>query len=153
MERSNQFLGWLFLLLGIVFTLDNFNVVTLNWSLYIVLTGLLLLMGFVFNRELTVFLLPGTMLLIYGLLFVYCSLSGWQAMNVLWPMFFVAPGVGFFLLYFFKQREIYYWLPGTLFLVFGLLFFLRKVSFVRYWPLLLIVLGGVLLYRFYKTKR
>ncbi len=150
---NKKFLAILFLFLGMLFLLDNLNVFALNWSLYIILTGLLLLIAYFFKRELTIFLLPGIMLLIYGLLFLYCALTNWQNMVQLWPVLFIAPGVGFLFLYYLKNKETYYGIPGILLLLFGVLFFLRKTAFIKWWPVILIVIGiGLLISYFYQKK-
>lgn len=152
MTSNSKYLGFLFVILGFLFLMDNLNVFTINWSLYIILTGLLLVIVYFLKKELVIFLLPGTMLLIYGILFLYCALTDWQNMVWLWPVLFIAPGIGFLLLYFLKNREPIYSVPGILLIVFGALFFVRKMAYIKFWPIVLIVFGIVYLVRFYQNK-
>lgn len=152
MTGHSKYLGFLFVVLGFLFLMDNLNVFTINWSLYIILTGLLLIVVFFLKRELVIFLLPGIMLLIYGFLFLYCAWTDWQNMVKLWPILFIAPGLGFLLLYFLKSQEPFYGVPGTLLIVFGILFFVRKMAYIKFWPIILLILGSVYLIRFYQNK-
>ncbi|MHB2153504.1 hypothetical protein ACX8XN_03790 [Calditrichota bacterium GD2] len=149
---EKKYLSWLFIFFGLVFALDNLNVLRLHWALYIILAGLLFLLVYFIKKELTFFLLPGVMLTVYGFLFMYCALSQWQNMSLLWPVLFMAPGLGFMLLYFLQKRETYFLVPGGLLLLFGLLFFLRRLAVIKYWPLLLMGIGIVLLIRHHVTK-
>ncbi len=152
MARHAKFLGILFMVLGFLFLMDNLSVFSINWSLYIILTGLLLVVVYFLKKDLVIFLLPGIMLLIYGFVFLYCAWTDWQNMVRLWPILFIAPGIGFLLLYFLKNQEPIYGVPGTLLIVFGVLFFVRKMAYIKFWPILLLILGIVYLVRYYQNK-
>ncbi len=152
MNSRMKWLGYIFLVLGIIFFLENLNVFLLNWSLYIILAGIALFLGFFLNRELSVFLLPATILVIYGALFFYCQVTEWQKLETLWPALLIAPGLGFVLLYILKKDTNKYLFPGGILLLFGLLFFVRKIQYIKYWPVIIIIAGIVLLVRYYIQK-
>ncbi len=86
MARWGKWLAITFTVYGTVFLLENLDVFLLNWSLYILLSGVALILVFFLNRELAVFLLPGVTLLIYGLLFFYCQITGWEHLAQWWPL-------------------------------------------------------------------
>ncbi len=152
MARWNRWLGFAFLFFGTIFLLDNVGLFSLNWSLYIILAGGMLLLVYFTNRDLWFFLLPGIILFFYGILFFYCQVFGWQNMNRLWPVLFLIPGIAFGALYFLQNRKTQFLVPTLLFLIFGILFFFRKYAYVKLWPILLVLSGFYFLIKFYRTK-
>ena len=66
--------------------------------------------------------MPAAVLTIVGLLFLYCELDGWWRMQDLWPVFILAPGVGFILMFLFGSPDRGVLVPGTLLLVIGIVF-------------------------------
>ena len=70
-------------------------------------------------------------------------------MAVLWPVLLIAPGLGFLLMHVLRANRQLYLYPGIILIGFGLLFFLRKINYIKYWPVLLIITGIVLIVRFY----
>ncbi len=152
MRSWTKWLGVTFVVLGIVFLLEDLNIVLFNWSLYVILTGIAFLLAFWLNKENLLFILPATVLIVYGLLFFYCQISGWQHIALLWPVLLVAPGLGFLLMYVRQTNRQLYLYPGAILSAFGLLFFLRKINYIKYWPVLLIIIGLVLIVRFYLQR-
>lgn len=51
MTSNSKYLGFLFVILGFLFLMDNLNVFTINWSLYIILTGLLLVIVYFLKKN------------------------------------------------------------------------------------------------------
>ncbi len=151
MARWGKWLGITFTVFGTIFLLENLNVFLLNWSLYILLSGVALILVFFLNRELAVFLLPGVTLLIYGILFFYCQITGWEHLARWWPLLLIAPGLSFAILYGVRPQAKHYLYSASILTGFGLLFFLRKVEYIKFWPVILIVAGLILLVRFYSS--
>ncbi len=151
MEKWLKWMGISFLILGLIFLLENLNVFFLNWSLYIILAGIALLLVFWLNKEFFLFLLPATILFIYGILFFYCQLSGWDHLATLWPTLLVAPGLGFLFMHLVRPNRNLYLYPGLILGGFGLLFFLRKIDYIKYWPVLLILFGIWLIIKFHQN--
>ncbi len=153
MHNWKKWVGIIFIFFGLIFLLENLNVFLLNWSLYILLTAMALWLAFWLNKELVIFVLPATILLIYGLLFFYCQISGWQRLSLLWPVLLIAPGLGFIILHSMRPHRQQYLYPGLFLSGFGILFFLRKIDYVKYWPVLLIITGIYLLIKFFGYKK
>lgn len=151
MRGWRKWLGITFTILGVIFLLENLNVFLLNWSLYIILTGVALLLIFFLNRELVALLLLGTTLLVYGLLFFYCQVSGWEHLARLWPLLLIAPGLGFGLMYWAKSQAKHYLYSSLTLFTFGFLLFLRKIEYIKYWPVVLIIVGLILIIQFYSS--
>ena len=144
-----KWLGIIFVVLGAIFLLENLNIFLLNWSLYIILTGLALVLAYWINKDFVIFILPAVILLIYGLLFFYCQIAGWNHLATTWPILLIAPGLGFITMHLIRPNRDQYLYPGLILSGFGLLFFLRKIDYIKYWPALLILLGIYFLIKFF----
>jgi hypothetical protein len=148
MDNQKKILGFILIFLGIIFLLENLSVIRLDflilWPILIILGGAGFWLGYAINRKLTSFIIPGTILISYGALFLHCTIFGWDRMAALWPVFLMGPGVGFYLLYLLGgKNKILLW-PAGILIILSALFFLRYIEYLRYWPVLLII-GGVIL--------
>ena len=141
------------MVLGVIFLLENLNIFLLNWSIYIILTGLALVLAYWINKDFVIFILPATILLIYGLLFFYCQITGWNHLATTWPILLISPGLGFISMHLIHPNRDQYLYPGLILSGFGLLFFLRKINYVKYWPVLLILFGLYLLVKFFIEQK
>jgi len=151
MEQRNKSLGLTAIFLGIIFLLENLKIFQFNfiniWPEVVVLVGIGFAVGYFLNRKSLHLIMPATVLIIYGILFSYCNISSWGNMAQLWPILLLAPGFGFFLLYVVAVKEASSLWAGSILFALGLLFLLRHVAYLRYWPALLII-GGVVLVLF-----
>ena len=150
MDNRSKALGLGLIFLGVVFLLENLNVIRFNffqiWPVFVILGGVGFLLGFFINKKNYGLVMPGIILIIYGSLFMYCNIMGWEYMQSLWPVFLLGPGLGFFVLYFAGQQDKGLLLPGGILTVLGLLFIFRYFEYLRYWPVLLIIGGIVLIF-------
>jgi hypothetical protein len=147
-SNSNWIGGIFLILLGILIILVQFNYFDWSdlWPLVLVGVGLLFLIGFFVNHSNFGLLMPAMILLIIGTLFLYLERTSWYNMNNLWPTFILAPGVGFFFMYFFGPQNNRLWIPGTILVSIAAIFFAGELSVFRYWPVLLILLGLYLIF-------
>lgn len=149
MESRNFIPGLLLIVVGAAILLANlgfFSLVGL-WPLIVVLGGVFFLAAWLKERENYGLLMPATMLMICGFLFLYCEQFGWWHMGVLWPVFMLAPGLGFILMYLLGEQDIGFLIPGSILLVLGVFFLSINRWAGRWWPAVLIILGAVLLIR------
>ncbi len=151
MNRRNQSIGLGFIFLGIIFLLENLSVFQFNflqiWPVIVALVGLGFLLGFANNRQNAALLMPGVILIIYGGLFLYCRVFGWENIQTLWPLLLIAPGLGFLVLYLFNPQQKNLLWPSAILIVLGFLFLFRHIPYLKYWPVLLVILGVVLIFR------
>jgi hypothetical protein len=151
MRTSDFIIGLGLVILGLLFLLENFGYIEFNfgdiWPVFVVLGGVGFWLGFLKDRKNFGLVMPGTILIAYGLLFWYCSVQGWYYMQDLWPVFLLGPGIGFFLMYFLGERERGLLVPGSILSGLGILFLFRYSMYLRYWPVLLIIFGAVLIFR------
>ena len=149
MEPKNVIPGLLLIITGGVILLANIGAFSLVglWPLLVVLLGIFFFILWLNDRGDYGLLMPATILTIVGILFLYCEQFGWWNMSNLWPVFLMAPGLGFMLMYLFGEQEAGLLIPGTLMLVLGIFFLSINEWAGRWWPVILIILGAILLIR------
>jgi len=149
MESRNLTPGLLLIAVGAIILMANLGFFSLVgfWPLIIILAGIFFLIQWIGDRENHGLLMPATVLTIVGLLFLYCEQYGWWNMSYLWPVFLLAPGFGFILMYLLGEQDRGLLVPGTILLVLGVFFLSINRWAGRWWPAILIVLGAVLLIR------
>ncbi len=157
MKSSNFILGLGLILIGILLLFQNFGYIEINfreiWPFFVVLSGLGFWIGFWGNRENHGLIMPGTILTVYGFMFLYCATEDWSMMQVIWPFFLIGPGLGFFFMYLLGNRDRDLLIPGSILTLLGLFFFMGRTGYFRFWPVLLIILGIVLLIRHQITSK
>ena len=145
--HSNYTVGIILILLGVFFLCVQLELVNWEsfWPLILIVGGLLFYLGFLVNRRNFGLLMPGTILLVIGVLF-FCTNQGyWNRMEELWPTFILAPGLGLVLMYIFGPKGNALWIPATVLIVLACLFYGRSWGIFRYWPVVLIAVGLYLL--------
>jgi hypothetical protein len=148
------------IIFGVLFLFDSWSHLHFNfgdfWPIIIILTGAFFLVSFWRKRINYGILLPGTILLVYGLMFLYSAAFGWDNMGELWPGFLFGPGLGFLLMYFFGKHENGLLVPAIIMITLSFIFWAGSLFLFifRLWPIILIGFGGYLIYRGYmKQKR
>jgi hypothetical protein len=151
MQRETRSLIWgiILIAIGFIFLGNNLGWFYLEWEniwpLIIIGGGVLFWIGWLANRKEFGLLMPGTILLVYGLMFEYSTINGWYYMDDLWPGFLLGPGLGFFFMYLLGNRERGLLIPAFILIVLAILFWMGNESFRFVWPVLLIVIGVYLL--------
>jgi len=149
MKKSDMIIGVGLVILGILFLSENFGYIEFDfqdiWPVFVLLAGAGFWIGYYQDRKNYGLLMPGTILIVYGLLFFYCSAEGWYLMSDLWPFFILGPGLGFFMMYLLGEREKGMLVPASILSGIAVLFLLSQSGFWRYWPVALIIVGIVLI--------
>ena len=152
MKTSDMVIGVGMVILGILFLFENFGYIEFDfadvWPVFVILAGVGFWIGYFQDKKNYGLLMPGTILIIYGLMFFYSSIEGWFYMSTLWPIFIIGPGIGFFVLYLFGPKEKGMLVPASILSGLGILFMLSKTGIMRYWPVVLIILGIVLIIKY-----
>ena len=156
MKVSDLIIGLALVILGLIFLFDNFGFIEFDfgkmWPVIVIFAGAGFWVGFLRSRKDYGLIMPGTILLICGFVFWFCALYGWWYMQNLWPVFLMAPGIGFLLMYLLGEKETGFLIPGGILLGLGLIFFLQHTHILSYWPLILIFVGLYLLYKYRADK-
>jgi hypothetical protein len=157
MKTSDFILGLVLVCLGLIFLADNLDYIALDfpsiWPGLLILAGIAFATGYFKNNKNYGLLLPATILVVFGLLFLYCTIAGWENMNDLWPVFLMGPGLGFYLMYQFGEKEKGLLIPAAIMVGLGLLFLLDLNHILKYWSVILIAVGGYLIYKHYRTVK
>jgi len=145
--------GILLIVVGLLLLIPNFTDLRTRdfWPLFLLIgPGVVFVALFFANRENYGLLMPGTILIVVGLLLSYSVYTDWQEMRTLWPVFIIAPGLGFMMMYLFGKREKGLLVPGGILLGVGVVFLIGLSSLSYIWPIALIAIG---LFLIIKAKR
>ena len=157
MAKQNNSLVWgsFLVLAGAVLLVANLSTFDVGeyWPVFIVLGGVAFGIGYLLDRRNYGLLMPGSILFVIGLLFLYCSLIDWEAMEHLWPVFILAPAVGFVAMYFGGEREKGLLVPAGILSLIGLLFLFMSSGLGDFWPLFLIAGGAILIALDFAARR
>lgn len=145
--KEKYIIGGAFIFAGILFLLSNLDIITISeiWPVFLLIPGLLFFYIFFKDRKNIGLLMPATILTLFGMLFVYCELFGWDALRTFWPIFIMAPGLAFFLMYYLGNKEKGFLISGSILVFISLAFLGLTDSSTYFWPVLLIGIGVYLL--------
>jgi hypothetical protein len=150
-EKKSFIWGLFLIIIGFIFLGNNLDWFHISfdtlWPLLMILGGGLFWIGWILNRKDYGLLMPGTILIVYGLMFQYNTIYGWYYMEELWPGFLLGPGLGFYMMYLLGNRERGLLIPGTILTALSILFFMGSHTFRYFWPLLLIGVGVYLIFK------
>jgi hypothetical protein len=109
MKKINYIFGLLLLFIGAMLILSNFGVIEIVWEnlwpLFLLIPGIIFELSYFIYRKDAGLLVPGGILITYGLLFLVNVSYGWYLMEDLWPIFPLGVAIGLLQLYLFGQRE------------------------------------------------
>jgi hypothetical protein len=169
MEQNsiNRFpiIGLVLVLLGVALLLNQMNVIhiggmALVWLGLLVYGAAVVIRSFINNDRSKVFF--GTLCFLTGILF-FIHKAGFigGAFSIYFPAFIIIVGLAFFMLFVFNTKDWHLLIPALIFLALGAALMLTHLGYwysrdvwktiASYWPLLLIVIGGTLLIRRWKT--
>ena len=155
-QKSNLIWGVLLIVLGIIFLVGNTSRMGMEtlWPLFPLSIGVAFWIGYFTNRKNYGLLMPGCVLVVVSLLFIYCNVAGWWRMESLWPVFILAPSAAFFAMHFGGAQDAGLLFPAGILGVVGFVFLFLRSGLGDYWPVLLIVAGIliVLLHGRYSKK-
>lgn len=149
MKKKTLVPGIVLIVLGIIFLLPNFTSLRWReiWALFVLAPGIWLFVLYAGDREKYGLLMPASVITVCGAILLYCSLTDWSAMEDLWPLFIMAPGLGFVLMYLLGKKEPGLLVPAVVLLGLGLLFLVNWDLHGFFWPVILIGIGLFLLLR------
>ena len=155
MEESKRKFVWGYLLIGIgvillIGNMSRFGMEVL-WPIFPFAVGVSFFISYFMQKKDVGLLMPGTILVVISILFFYCAISGWWNMETLWPVFILAPAVGFIVLYIFGNRDSSFLIPAVILSCVGAIFLMLSHGFGDFWPIFLIVAGIVLIILTRKT--
>ncbi len=142
--------GLILICIGIMAVLNNFDLLDLYWDVtwiyFILVLGIVFWLGFIFDRSRDGFIMPGTILITYGIIFNLANKFEWADMTDLWPFFILGPAFGFYAMYTFGKRDRGLLVPAVILTVIGGIFLLQSYTIIKFlWPPAIVVIGILLL--------
>ena len=146
-KRHNMIWGIFLILVGVIFIIGNFSRVGMEmlWPVFPMAVGLAFWIGYFHDRKNFGLLMPGSILVIVSLLFFYCNFVGWWHMETLWPIFMLAPAVGFVAMYLGGAKDQGLLIPASILTALALIFLFVSSGLGDYWPVFLIIAGILLI--------
>jgi hypothetical protein len=146
--KERFYIGGVFISIGVIFLLANFHLISIRsfWPVFVLGPGLGFIIAFFAQKKNYGMLMPGSILTTIGILFFYCEIAGWHSMEYLWPFFIIAPGIGFFALYYFGEKDRHLLIPATILTSIGFIFLAVNNAETYTWPIILIIVGLWLLF-------
>ena len=149
MKKINYIFGLLLLFIGAMLILSNFGVIEIVWDnlwpLFLLIPGIVFELSYFTYRKDAGLLVPGGILITYGLLFLVNVNYGWHLMDNLWPIFPLGVAIGLFQLYLFGEREKGLLIPVGILGAISLFFLINNLVFIDFGLLagILLVLIGI----------
>ena len=139
--KSSFLFGLVLIVIGGFLLLKSLDLFNFRWdtlgALIMIAFGLFQLGAWWFNKKNYGLIFPGTLMLIYGGIFLICSMNTWNLLDHLWPLFIIAPSIGFILMYFLGKKETGVLVTGLILLAAGLIFLAQNYFFFEFWPVIL----------------
>ena len=132
-DISKVIYGLLFLGIGVLLifgVFDDRNIWEYIWPLFILIPGLSMELDFFTRRNSNNAgeLVPGGILMVLGVFFYFNIFTNFSYMDLLWPIFILAPAFGLFQLYYFGKRDRGLLVPVGILSVIGLIFLLANIT-------------------------
>lgn len=146
-QRRRIPLALTLILVGTLMLLSKLNILRFEftWPIILIAVGILFLVKYLTRPTDYQLLLPTTILLILGTLFLYLDNTNYQRLNHLWPTFIIAPGIGFLFMFLLGPAKNRYWQPALILISVAGLFYWGFWHLYHYWPVLLILIGLIFL--------
>ena len=149
MKKINYLFGLFLLFIGVLLILANFGVIEIAWDnlwpLFLLIPGIVFELSYFIYRKDAGLLVPGGILITYGLLFLVNVNYGWHLMDNLWPIYPLGVAIGLFQLYLFGGREKGLLIPVGILGAISLFFLINNLLFIDFRLLagILLVLIGI----------
>jgi len=136
MKKINYLFGLFLLFIGVLLILANFGVIEIVWDnlwpLFLLIPGIVFELSYFIYRKDAGLLVPGGILITYGLLFLVNVNYGWHLMENLWPIFPLGVAIGLFQLFLFGGREKGLLIPVGILGAISLFFLINNLLFVDF---------------------
>jgi|GEM_PF-1106385 len=134
-RRRNITLGVVLIVLGVLFLLNNLDVIYVQdwWPILLIILGVGFFIGWVTDRRQSGLLMPAGILLVIGCQFLFLHAS--------WPIYVLAPAIGFWLMYLLGESTIGLLIPALILTVIPLAAWFQNTVFEALWPIIFILAG------------
>lgn len=109
MKSIDKIVGIIFILVGLLFTVSNFGLVSIRmdflWPLFILVPGLVFEYAYFSTGKASGILFPGAILTTLGVIFLFHTMTGFMFIAFLWPLFIMPVALAFLQFYFFGVKH------------------------------------------------
>lgn len=151
--------GMILIILGLAFFLPQLGIGESGdlWPAFILAPGLgFLALYFASDNRKKVagLLIPGVITTLVSIFFFVLNYAGWQHMATLWPMFPLFVGISFYAFYLGSGRQDRgILIPANILLLVGVVFLALSSYSYKFWPIVLIGLGLIMIFFGKKDKQ
>ena len=138
-KQSNLTIGVILIILGVLFLLNNLDVIYVHdwWPIFLLLVGAAFFFGWVADRRQTGLLMPAGILITLGAQFLFIHSS--------WPIYVLAPAIGFWLMYLLGESHLGLLIPALILTIIAVAGWFQETIFSDLWPVLFIIFGVILI--------
>lgn len=138
--------GLALIIIGAIFILGNFGVFHPDWEVaftwMIMIMGVLFWIGFLMDKSRDFLIIPGTILVIYGVVFFLIAKYTWATIENMGPFFILAPALGLYFTYLISRKNRSVLITSAVLGLISLIFLLNSVPVLKYiWPILTVAAG------------
>ena len=159
MNRTNIVIGFLFIIFGIILGISLLTNINFQfWPIFVLILGLIFEISYFRSpkKSNSILLVPGGILTVMGILFLYQTITDWKSMNYLWPVLILALAIVLFQFYIFGKKDkgllAQAWILTGLFLIFTLGGLSKIKDYFKYIGPLVIIIIGVIMVLIGKTR-
>ncbi|MCK4260323.1 MAG: DUF1700 domain-containing protein [Halanaerobiales bacterium] len=150
-------IGLFLIIIGVSILVNYFSIIDLTWGkiwpIFIIGLGAAFQASYFTNplRSKTneSFLIPGAILTITGLLFLFLVFTDFIYIAKLWPIFILSIAIGLFQFYYFGSRNFWILIPTVILTVFSSIFLVRNLSNIQFFSFFLacvFIIGGLVVW-------
>ena len=149
---SDAYKAYLLIFVGLILLVVNLDILDINfgdlWPLIILGISVVFFINWNKERNNSGLLFVGILLSTNGLLFLFNAITDWELMEYLWPVFILAPGLGFLGMYSVdRKKDKGLIIPAYILIGLSVIFLVLQSPLDEFWPLILIAIGIVILFQ------
>jgi hypothetical protein len=156
LKNGKGIYGFFLVALGILFSLQSLGLVgdfwSFSWPLILLFISVGFHLGFFLSgarKQQAGLLVPGGILFVLSILFMFEEMTGWSFSDNTWPIYLFAVAFGLFELWLFGGRSFGLLIPIFILSCLGTVFILQNLlpfNILSFWPVLLIIVGLFLIF-------
>ncbi len=141
--------GILLVVIGVLLLIGNFTTLDPGkyWPVFLILTGIFFFGQYLSDSSKKGYLMVFGILITIGGLFLYTSLTDWNRMESLWPIFIAAPGIGFFCMYLSGSPDRQSLFPGAILFASAAALAVITTGGSIFWSVVMMLAGFLLIVR------
>ncbi|WP_368659095.1 hypothetical protein AB3Z07_08870 [Metabacillus halosaccharovorans] len=156
MKNGKVFYGVCLIGLGLFFSLQSFGLIgnlwSVSWPIILLFVSVGFHLGFFLSggkKQQAGLLVPGGILFVLSLLFMFEEMTNWSFSGFIWPFYLFAVAFGLFELWLFGGKEVGLLIPIFILSGLGVVFLIQNLftfNILSFWPAILIIIGLFLIF-------